>query len=60
MKNQTETKKWFKRVLAALGIILLVLVIVDAITLYNPVKTVMSAQQVDDGYASIGSAPCVT
>lgn len=55
MKTQEEKKsrKWTKRVLAALGIALLLLVIVGGITLYKSARTVMSAEKVDDGIYKI-------
>ncbi len=55
MKKQTEKKNRMraKRVLAVLGIGLLLFVIVGGVTLYKPVKTVMSAAQMDDGIYKI-------
>lgn len=48
-----KKRNWSKRILAALGIVLLILVIVGAVTLYKPVKTVSSAKQIDNGIFQI-------
>lgn len=55
MNTQVKKKngKWFKRMAAALGIALLLLVIVGGVMLYRPARTVMSAEKVDDGIYKI-------
>ena len=55
-KQNTKEKKsgkLVKRILAVLGIALLIFAIVGGVTLYKPVKTAMSAEKIDDGIYKI-------
>ena len=51
--KQKKKRKWSPKIFAALGAVLLILVIVGAVTLYKPFKTVTSVERVDAGLYKI-------
>ena len=48
-----KKRKLFKRIICSLGIVLLLLIIAAAVSLYSPVKTIMTIEQVDEGFYKI-------
>lgn len=52
-KPKKKKRKWLRRILCTLGIILLALVIAAVALLYGPVTTIMTIEQVDNGIYKI-------